>query len=39
MELHNDYSLALDEIEVRRKMFPDYQLKIFITSPLTMLKN
>ena len=39
MELHNDYSLVLDEIEVRRKMLSDYQLKIFITSQLTMLKN
>ena len=27
-EWHNDYPLALDKIEIKREMFPDYQLKI-----------
>ena len=27
-ELHNDYPLALDKIEIKREMLSDYQLKI-----------
>ena len=27
-ELHSDYPLAPDEIEIKRKMLPEYQLKI-----------
>ena len=27
-ELHNDYSLAPDKIEIKREMLSDYQLKI-----------
>ena len=27
-ELHNDYPLAPDKIEIKREMFSDYQLKI-----------
>ena len=27
-ELHNDYPLAPDKIEIKRQMLPDYQLKI-----------
>ena len=27
-ELHNDYSLAPDTIEIKREMLSDYQLKI-----------
>ena len=27
-ELHNDYPLAPDKIEIKREMLPDYQLKI-----------
>ena len=40
-ELHNDYPLAPDKIEVKREMLSNYQLKIadLITSLLAMLKN
>ena len=40
-ELHNDYLLAPDKIEIKREILCDYQLKIadFITSLLAMLKN
>ena len=27
-EVHNDYPLAPDKIEIKREMLPDYQLKI-----------
>ena len=37
-ELHNDYPLAPDKIEIKREM-SDYQLQIFITSLLAILKN
>ena len=37
-ELHNDYPLAPDKIEIKRETLSKYQLKIFITS-LAMLKN
>ena len=29
-ELHNDYPLASDKIEIKRKMSSDYQLKIVV---------
>ena len=28
LELHNDYHLALDKIEIKREMLSEYQLKI-----------
>ena len=27
-ELHNDYPLPLDKVEIKREMLPEYQLKI-----------
>ena len=40
-ELHNDYSLAPDKKEIKRKILSDYQLKlqIIITFLLALLKN
>ena len=38
-ELHNDYPLAPDEIEINRKMVFEYQLKIYAILLLVMLKN
>ena len=38
-ELHNDYPLAPDKIEINREMVSEYQLKIYAILPLVMLKN
>ena len=41
MELHNDYPLAPDKIEIRRKMLSGYQLKIsdLFYIPIGKVKN
>ena len=40
-ELYNDYSLALDKIEIKREMFSEYQLKIadLCSIPIGNVKN
>ena len=38
-ELHNEYPLALDKIEMKREIMSEYQLKIYTIFLLVMLKN
>ena len=38
-ELHNDYPLAQDKIEIKREMLSEYQLKSYKIFRLVILKN
>ena len=38
-ELHKNYPLTPDKIEIKREMFTYYKLKIYIVFILAMLKN